>query len=144
MNTDVLFINPGNHQRVYQDLSKRIYSSIHTCLDLIVGKLYSWKKYTTVIYDVNVEGWDENTAKEVITKYNPLLIVMMVYGHQPSASTQTMPAAGRIATDIKKKMQIFPLLWAEHILRRCQNELFWKKNWLCNSGWRGIHYRRLD
>ena len=109
MNTDVLFINPGNHQRVYQDLSKE-YTAVSTpAWTLLLANYIREKKYTTVIYDVNVEGWDENTAKEVITKYNPLLIVMMVYGHQPSASTQTMPAAGRIATDIKKENADIPI-----------------------------------
>ena len=109
MNTDVLFINPGNHQRVYQDLSKE-YTAVSTpAWTLLLANYIREKEYTPAIYDVNVEGWDENTAKEVIRKYNPLLIVMMVYGHQPSASTQTMPAAGRIATDIKKENADIPI-----------------------------------
>jgi radical SAM superfamily enzyme YgiQ (UPF0313 family) len=103
VNTDVLFINPGNYQKVYQDLAKE-YTAISTpAWTLLLANYIREKEYATAIYDVNVEGWNENTAKEVIAKYNPLLIVMMVYGHQPSASTQTMPAAGRIAVDIKKE-----------------------------------------
>jgi hypothetical protein len=39
---------------------------------------------------VNVEGWDdEGTAKEVLGKYNPELVVIMVYGHNPSAALKT-------------------------------------------------------
>jgi len=34
--------------------------------------------------------------------HDPTLVVMMVYGHHPSASTQTMPAASGIARDIKR------------------------------------------
>lgn len=102
MKTDILFINPGNHKRTYQDLSKE-YTAIATPVWTLLLANYTRKRgYTTAIYDVNVEGWDdEGTAKEVLGKYNPELVVMMVYGHNPSASTQTMPAAGKIARDMK-------------------------------------------
>ncbi len=39
--------------------------------------------------------------KDLLSVRNPCLIVLMVYGHQPSASTQTMPAASGIARDLK-------------------------------------------
>lgn len=109
MQFDVLFINPGNHKKTYQDLSKE-YTAVATPVWTLLLANYTRKKgYDTAIYDVNVEGWDEDTAKEVISKYNPNLIVIMVYGHNPSASTQTMPAACRIAADIKKYNKDIPI-----------------------------------
>lgn len=114
MTTDILFINPGDHKKIYQDLSKE-YTAVSTPVwTLLLANYIREKKYTTAIYDVNVEGWDENTAKEVIAKYNPSLIVMMVYGHQPSASTQTMPAAGKIVKDIKKYRDILVAIGGLH------------------------------
>lgn len=102
MSTDILFINPGNHKKTYQDLSKE-YTAIATPVwTLLLANYIRNKGYVTAIYDVNVEGWGENAAKEVIGSYSPELIIMMVYGHNPSASTQIMPAAGKIARDIKK------------------------------------------
>jgi len=109
MKTDVLLIHPGDHKKTYQDLSKE-YTAIATPVwTLLIADFIRKKGYETAIYDVNVEGWDEETAKEVIGKYNPELIVIMVYGHNPSASTQTMPAAGRIAGDIKKYNKDIPV-----------------------------------
>lgn len=107
--SDVLFINPGNHRKNYQDLSKE-YSAVATPVwTLLLADHTRRGGYSTAIYDVNVEGWDEETAREVLSAYNPELVVMMVYGHNPSASTQTMPAAGRIAGDIKRANPDVPI-----------------------------------
>jgi len=109
MSVDALFINPGNHKKTYQDLSKE-YTAVATPVWTLLLAHYIRKKgYTTKIYDVNVEGWDEDTAKDVMSKYDPCLVVMMVYGHNPSASTQTMPAAGKIARDIKSYNKDIPI-----------------------------------
>lgn len=110
MNLDVLFINPGNHKKTYQDLSKE-YTAIATPVwTLLLANYTRNKGYVVAIYDVNIEGWDEETAKEVISKYNPRLVIILVYGHNPSASTQTMPAASRIARDIKRHNKDIPVV----------------------------------
>jgi anaerobic magnesium-protoporphyrin IX monomethyl ester cyclase len=109
MHVDILFINPGDHKKTYQDLSKE-YTAIATpAWTLLLANYTRNKGYITAIYDVNVDGWDEDTAKQVMIKYNPNLVVIMVYGHNPSASTQTMPAAGKIAHSIKTYNKDLPL-----------------------------------
>ncbi|MBM2833492.1 MAG: radical protein [Candidatus Brocadiaceae bacterium] len=109
MKAEVLFINPGNHNKTYQNLSKE-FSAIDTPVwTSLLAHFIRNKGYTTSIYDVNVDGWDESTAKRVLNDYNPDLIVMMVYGHQPSASTQTMPAASKIAKYIKSYNKDVPI-----------------------------------
>ncbi len=101
MDTDVLFINPGNHRDAYQELARE-YAAIDTPVWASLLSSYIRERgYTPAIFDANVEGWSEDSAKDILSRYNPNLIVLMVYGHNPSASTQTMPAAGRIAMDIK-------------------------------------------
>lgn len=109
MMTDILFIHPGDHKRTYQDLSKEFTAIATPTWTTLIANYTREKGYKTAIYDVNVEGWDDNDSKELVSKYNPGLIVMMVYGHNPSASTQTMPAAGRIAKEIKKYNRDIPL-----------------------------------
>lgn len=101
MKLDVLFINPSNQRKIYQTLSDEFTAIATPSWTALLAGNSRKKGYSTAIYDVNIEGWDDGTAKEVISRYNPGLVVMMVYGHQPSASTQTMPAAGRISADIK-------------------------------------------
>ncbi|MBI5741896.1 MAG: B12-binding domain-containing radical SAM protein [Nitrospirae bacterium] len=109
METDVLFIHPGDHKKTYQDLSKEFTAVATPAWTLLLADYTRRKGYTTAIYDVNVEGWDENEANRLLSNYNPGLVVLMVYGHNPSASTQTMPAAGRIAADIKRYNRDVPI-----------------------------------
>lgn len=109
MPKDILFINPGNHKKTYQDLSRE-YTAIATPMwtSLLAGYARN-KGFSTAIYDVNVEGWDRGLPGKLIERYCPQLIVIMVYGHNPSASTQTMPAASMIAGDIKRYNKEIPL-----------------------------------
>lgn len=75
---------------------------------MLAGHVIS-RGFTTAIYDVNVHGWDESVGKELLSIHNPKLIIVMVYGHHPSASTQTMPAASKIVRDIKSCNQSIPI-----------------------------------
>lgn len=106
---DILFINPGNHKKTYQDLSKE-YTAIATpAWTLLCAEFVRQKGFSTTIYDVNINGWDEKTAAEIFSRYEPHLVVIMVYGHNPSASTQTMPAARLIAKQIKDYNKDIPI-----------------------------------
>lgn len=101
LNTDILFIHPGDHKKNYQELSREFSAIATPAWTLLLAHFIRNRGYAAAIYDVNVDGWTEGTAEGIITRYNPKMVVIMVYGHNPSASTQTMPAAGRIAKDIK-------------------------------------------
>jgi len=102
MNAEVLFIHPGNHKKNYQDLAKEFTAIATPAWTLLLANYMRINGISTAIYDVNVEGWDGSVIKELAAKYSPKLVVLMVYGHNPSASTQTMPAAIKIIKDIKK------------------------------------------
>lgn len=106
MNIDVLFIHPGNHQKTYQDLIND-YTAIAppSWTALLAGYIRN-KGYSVAIHDVNIDGFD---AKREIEKYSPKLVVIMVYGHQPSASTQTMHNASLIAKEIKNHNKDIPI-----------------------------------
>jgi anaerobic magnesium-protoporphyrin IX monomethyl ester cyclase len=101
MTTDILFIHPSDQKRTYQGLSKE-YTAIATpAWTLLLAQYVRKQGFQVAVYDVNVEGWEQQVAEELILKYNPRIVIMMVYGHNPSSSTQTMPAARKIAIDIK-------------------------------------------
>lgn len=102
MGTDILFINPGNQKRVYQELSREFTAIATPAWTCLLAGYARRQGFSAAIYDVNVDGWDDGVPAELAAKYQPRLIVMMVYGHQPSASTQTMPAARMILNDLKK------------------------------------------
>lgn len=109
MKSDVLFIHPGDQKKTYQDLSKEYTAVATPAWTLLLASYIRNKGYAAAIYDVNIGGWDEGTAKELMSRYNPELIVIMVYGHNPSASTQTMPSAGSIARELKKCNKDVPI-----------------------------------
>ena len=93
MATDVLFINPGNQKAIYQDLARE-FTAVDTPIwcALLAGALRR-QGCSCAIHDINVQGWDAEIARETLNRHSPRLAVLMVYGHHPSASTQTMPAA---------------------------------------------------
>jgi radical SAM superfamily enzyme YgiQ (UPF0313 family) len=99
---DVLFIHPGKQSAEYQDLAREFTAVAPPVWTALLANEVRKRGYDVCVHDVNVQGWDDATARELLNTRDPALIVMMVYGHHPSASTQTMPAAGGIARDIKR------------------------------------------
>lgn len=109
MKTDVLFVHPGNQKRIYQDLSKEFTAIATPVWTALLAESTRRAGLAVAIHDVNVEGWDAAAPRELLTRYNPELIVIMVYGHTPSASTQTMPAARMAAAGFKQVNRDLPV-----------------------------------
>ncbi|HPP87949.1 MAG TPA: radical SAM protein [bacterium] len=105
MNLDILFINPGNQKKIYQNLADEFSGIDAPIWILLMAEKIRRFDFSAAIYDANLFGWDIDTIKELEKKYNPKLIVVLVYGNHPSASTQSMPAAIKIILDIKKYNQ---------------------------------------
>lgn len=96
---DILIIHPGNQAITYQELEDKGITSVSTPFWAPLLANYTRKKgYDTAILDTNIDGWDVSKIKD----YNPKLVAVMVYGHQPSASTQTMAAATKIIREVKE------------------------------------------
>jgi radical SAM superfamily enzyme YgiQ (UPF0313 family) len=106
---DILFIHPGNQKRDYQDLAAEFTAIAPPAWTLLLAGHVQLKEGSTAIYDVNVHGWDDKVPAELVNSYQPKLVIMMVYGHHPSASTQTMPAALHIAADLKRAYPALPI-----------------------------------
>lgn len=110
MNIDCLFINPGDHKKNYQELSRKFTAIAPPVWALLIAEYLRNKGHTVAIYDSNISGWSVDIAKDLFNKYNPQIVVLLVYGHNPSASTQTMPIAGKIAKDIKAYNKDIPIV----------------------------------
>jgi len=100
---DILFINPGDRKQIYQALGDE-FSAIEPPVFAGLFATYARQKGASVaIYDAPAHGVSAAEVARVATEeYDPKLIVIVVYGFQPSASTQNMTAAGSVATEIKK------------------------------------------
>lgn len=100
---DVLFINPGLLGVVYQELGHD-FSAIEPPTIAALFATYVRQKGGTVgIIDAPALGLTPpETAEYLCDQYDPTLIVMVVYGYQPSASTQNMTSASETCREIKK------------------------------------------
>jgi radical SAM superfamily enzyme YgiQ (UPF0313 family) len=68
------------------------------------------------ILDADAENLGPAETAERIAEIDPVLAAIVAYGHQPSASTQTMPAAGAICTALKQAApQVKTLLVGGHV-----------------------------
>lgn len=102
---DVLLVNPGDRKAVYQELGSE-FSAIEppSLAGLFAGYLRN-KGLTVAIVDAPAHNLSpEQVASHIEKEFRPVLIVMVIYGFQPSASTQNMPAAGETCREIKKLM----------------------------------------
>ena len=100
---DVLFVNPGNRRQIYQDLGDEFCAIEPPAFAGLFATYLRRKGHCVEILDAPAFGLDsEQAARLIIQDYNPELVVMVVYGYQPSASTQNMTAAGEICRFVKE------------------------------------------
>lgn len=99
---DVLLVNPGSRQAVYQALGSELSAIEPPVLAGLFATHLRSKSLSVAIVDAPAENLSPTgTAKVIADQYDPVLIVMVVYGFQPSASTQNMPAAGETCRALK-------------------------------------------
>ncbi|MBI1776654.1 MAG: radical SAM protein [Proteobacteria bacterium] len=95
---DILFINPGEPAQIYQGLGDE-FCAIEPPVFAGLFATYARKRGASVaIIDGPAERLSSAKVAEMATgDFDPTLVVVVVYGFQPSASTQNMTAAGRVA-----------------------------------------------
>ena len=87
---DVLFINPGNAKKIYQDLAED-YSAIETpTWALLLAQSCRSVGYEVGILDANAERLDDEEVAKRVSKINPRLICFVVYGQNPNSGTVNM------------------------------------------------------
>jgi anaerobic magnesium-protoporphyrin IX monomethyl ester cyclase len=99
---DLVLINPSSRKRVYQSLAAEL-AAIEPPVWTGLMATYAARKGCRVeVIDAEAEelSAEETAARAVDLK--PALVAVVAYGHQPSASTQVMPAAGAVCAAIKQ------------------------------------------
>lgn len=99
---DILFINPGDTKQVYQNLSHKFSAIEPPVFCGLFATFARQKGFSVNIIDTPAEELTAEQTASLAVDINPLLVVMVVYGFQPSASTQNMPSAGKICRLIKE------------------------------------------
>ena len=91
---DLLLITPPSKNIAFQDLSRDLVAIEAPVWSTLLATFLRQKSVSVEILDAEAEsiGYDE-TARRV-TEIDALLTVFVIYGHQPSASTQCMLRVG--------------------------------------------------
>jgi anaerobic magnesium-protoporphyrin IX monomethyl ester cyclase len=99
---DLLLINPSGKEQLYQQLYGGL-TAVEPPLwcRLIAGYIRD-REHSVAIIDAEAEGLDPESVAARVVDLNPRLVAMVVFGHQPSASTQQMAAASPTCHAIKR------------------------------------------
>lgn len=97
---DLVLINPGDRRQVYQDLG-RDFSAIEPPFWIAaIAACLRAQHWEVAIIDANALNITPEETAAKVSDYAPLLSAVIVYGSQPSASTQTMTIAGAICRQL--------------------------------------------
>lgn len=101
---DVVLVNPGNPRQVYQALGDEFCALEPPAFAGLFATYLRRRGLSVTILDQPVQGLAaDEIARLVDEDLDPALVAIVVYGFQPSASTQNMTAAGEIAGAIRAR-----------------------------------------
>ncbi|HEY9844498.1 MAG TPA: radical SAM protein [Candidatus Obscuribacterales bacterium] len=96
--------------KIYQNLGKSLTAVEPPVWAGLMATYIRNKGFRPAILDTEAEMMDPEAAARRIVEMKPKLAAIVVYGHQPSASTQNMTGASAIATAIKALAPDLPLI----------------------------------
>ena len=99
---DLVIVSPGNNRVIYQELSRRYAAVEPPVWAGLLANFCRKKGYGVDIIDQEARGLEPEIIAEQCVESRPKLVAVVVYGQQPSASTQNMTMAASICTEIKK------------------------------------------
>ena len=98
---DVLFVHPNGAPIIYQELSKT-YSAIEPPIWAALltnnARLNGW---SAEILDCEAERLNAAETADTINTFKPRLVAIVIYGQQPSASTQNMAGTNALLRELK-------------------------------------------
>jgi len=108
---DILFIHTSASKKIYQDLAKN-HSAIEPPIwAAMLANHCRSKGFGVNILDCEAEWLDKEAAAKMIDYLNPRVACFVVYGQQPSASTQNMQGAIDTSTALKNINSSIPVMF---------------------------------
>jgi len=99
---DLVIINPGAPEQVYQSLANTLSAVEPPVWAGMIATFALLKGFSVEIIDANALRLSPTETAMKVADINPMLTAIVVYGQQPSASTQNMPASRAVCTAIKQ------------------------------------------
>ena len=98
---DLVLINPGSRSQVYQSLGPKLAAVENPVWAGLMATFCRRRGLSVEIIDAEAEELVAEEVAERVEDLDPVLAAIVVYGHQPSASTQIMTASGLVCSAIK-------------------------------------------
>ncbi len=99
---DLVLVNPGSRARIYQSLGARLTAVENPVWAGLIASFVRRRGVSVEIVDAEADDLSPEQAAERVAALNPRLTAVVVYGHQPSASTQNMTGASAVTTAIRQ------------------------------------------
>jgi anaerobic magnesium-protoporphyrin IX monomethyl ester cyclase len=100
---DLVLVNPGNRTQIFQSLAADLAAIEPPIWAALIATFIRARGLAVDIVDAEGEGLSFDETVTRIIDMDPILTAVIVYGHQPSASTQNMPAAGKLCAQLKER-----------------------------------------
>ncbi|MEE8352719.1 MAG: radical SAM protein [Rhodospirillales bacterium] len=107
---DLLLVNPGGREKIYQELGADLSAVEPPLWCRLIGGYARDRGVAVDILDSEALNLDPDAVAEKVREMDPRLVCMVVFGHQPSASTQQMIGAGDACRAIKDISPYIPIL----------------------------------
>ncbi len=100
---DIVLINPGDRRKVYQGLGADLAAIEPPFWVAVMAAYLRQEGFRVSIIDANAENIPPEETARKARDLKPLLSCVVVYGSQPSASTQNMTTAGAICRELTER-----------------------------------------
>jgi len=111
---DLLLVTPPSRLEVYQELSKEFAAVEPPVWSGLIAEFARNKGYDVVILDAEADGLTHEQTAQAIIDASPVLTVFVIYGQQPSASTQCMPGARKVVCLVNEKTDLPTMVMGTH------------------------------
>lgn len=99
---DLLLVNPGGQQKIYQNLGQNLAAKEPPIWAGLLATYCRRAGHSVQILDANALDLPPQAVADRVAELAPRLVAVVVYGHNPNASTFAMPGASEITTAIRQ------------------------------------------
>ncbi|MDA9689853.1 B12-binding domain-containing radical SAM protein [Betaproteobacteria bacterium] len=116
MSIDILFVHPNASKIIYQELANKNSAIEPPIWAGMLANSVLQSGFRTEVLDAEVEQLDFLSCAKTIIQYKARIICFVVYGQQPSASSQNMEGAVATAIELRKlDPSVFVLFVGGHV-----------------------------
>src|SRR3954469_8497341 len=98
---DLVLVHPGTRMQIYQSLGSTLAAIEPPVWASLMATFVRKRGFSVRVLDAEAENLTPAETAQRIEEMDARLAVIVVYGHQPSASTQNMTVSSAIGTALK-------------------------------------------